>query len=417
MKWCSTDRKGVRFRQHITRKHGVGKDKYYAIRYQRDGKRKEEGLGWASEGWTLLEAETELDKLKKAHARGEDYVPRLSDKRKAAKKKAKKKELDALTFNEIFDKHYFPNAKADKDLQSHRRESGLFTKWIKPVIGPLPLADVAPIHIGKIKQRMKKANLAPRSIVYALAVVRQVYNYSIENKFFRGVNPVSAKIKKITKKQNKTDNKRLRFMTISEAETLISELKKEPHDDVWEQVLISLHTGLRASEIFRLKWVDIDVKKGLITVKGGPNTKSKSRHAYMTEAVKSMFLDKETMFLDKKNGKLSDLIFTTPAGKQRREVSRVFERVVADLKFNDGVDDRRDRVVFHTCRHSYASWLVQAGESLYVVKERLGHSTLAMTERYSHLAPGNAKKTVSTLEKIIKQVSDINRIKKDVVNG
>jgi site-specific recombinase XerD len=53
---------------------------------------------------------------------------------------------------------------------------------------------------------------------------------------------------------------------------------------------------------------------------------------------------------------------------------------------------------FHTLRHTFASWLVQSGESLYTVKELLGHSSMAMTERYSHLASKNLKNAVKKLE-------------------
>ena len=57
---------------------------------------------------------------------------------------------------------------------------------------------------------------------------------------------------------------------------------------------------------------------------------------------------------------------------------------------------------FHTLRHTFASWLVQSGESLYTVKELLGHSTMAMTERYSHLASKNLKNAVMKLEDSLK---------------
>lgn len=163
---------------------------------------------------------------------------------------------------------------------------------------------------------------------------------------------------------------------------------------MYEQSLISLHTGLRASEIFKLRWIDIDLDNGLILCK---DTKSKKpKVAFMTDDIKNIFDLKD-------KGLPNDIIYPGPNGNIRREISTVFKRIVGELGFNTGITDRRDRVVFHTLRHTYASWLVQAGTDLYVVKDRLGHSTLAMTERYSHLAPENSKRTVSVIEDFMKK--------------
>jgi site-specific recombinase XerD len=50
-------------------------------------------------------------------------------------------------------------------------------------------------------------------------------------------------------------------------------------------------------------------------------------------------------------------------------MSNAFNRAVDKLKLNEGIEDRRFKVTFHTCRHSFASRLVESGEDLYVVKE------------------------------------------------
>jgi site-specific recombinase XerD len=78
-------------------------------------------------------------------------------------------------------------------------------------------------------------------------------------------------------------------------------------------------------------------------------------------------------------------VFPSSGGKPQKAVSRVFERTVKKLGFNAGLTDIRDKVVFHSLRHSFASWLVQNDQPLYVVAECLGHSSLSMTKRYSHL--------------------------------
>jgi hypothetical protein len=65
VKWIKTKFKGVRYYEHHNRKHGVKFDRSYAIRYQRDGKRKEECLGWSSEGISYKKATEILNRLKK----------------------------------------------------------------------------------------------------------------------------------------------------------------------------------------------------------------------------------------------------------------------------------------------------------------------------------------------------------------
>ncbi|MEA3544430.1 MAG: tyrosine-type recombinase/integrase, partial [Thermodesulfobacteriota bacterium] len=53
---------------------------------------------------------------------------------------------------------------------------------------------------------------------------------------------------------------------------------------------------------------------------------------------------------------------------------------------NEGVTDTRDKIVFHNLRHTYASWLVENGASLPIVRDLLGHKNLIMTSRYSHVS-------------------------------
>ena len=81
-KWRQLE-EGIRIREHHTRKHGVKPDAYFVIRYQIDGRRQEEALGWASKGMTLSRARLELAKLKESARTGMGETS-LRDKRKAA---------------------------------------------------------------------------------------------------------------------------------------------------------------------------------------------------------------------------------------------------------------------------------------------------------------------------------------------
>lgn len=66
---------------------------------------------------------------------------------------------------------------------------------------------------------------------------------------------------------------------------------------------------------------------------------------------------------------------------------KIFAETVNTLGLNDGATDRRQRVVSHTLRHNFASWLVEMGTPLYTVSKLMGHRSLKATMRYAHLAP------------------------------
>jgi integrase len=117
-----------------------------------------------------------------------------------------------------------------------------------------------------------------------------------------------------------------------------------------------------------------------------------------------MTADIQSFFMAKEIGSKEELIFPDrKTGGIRKQISKSFPRSVSEAGLNDGISDRRQRVTFHTLRHTFASWLVMAGISLYDVKELLGHATLTMAERYAHLAPDRNKKAAATIEKVFQK--------------
>lgn len=405
LKWHKTGTKGIRYRQHSTRKHGKKFDIYYAIRYQENGIRIEEGLGWASEtGITLDKAIAELSKLREAAVKGEGPV-RLAEKREIeddrkaeALAEVERIEKDALTFKHIFEKQYFPIAKANKTKRAWATEDSLFKLWIDPVIGTLPLKDISPLILERIKKNMVDKRKSPRSISYVLSVIRQVFNYSRRNKLYYEAWPGADQAVKIPRK----DNRRQRFLTHVEADKLMAALQvKSPI--LYDMAMLSLHSGLRAGEIFKLTWADINIDKGSMFIRDPKNVKN--RHAYMTEVVKAMLTTRESERDSKvklstdKDEKVSSLVFPSRKGEQVDRISKSFSRVVDDMKLNMDITDARQKVVFHSLRHTYASWLAQDGVNLFTIKELLGHSQISMTERYSHLQPGTFQSAAKTLEK------------------
>jgi len=393
--WIKSNFPGVRFYEHPTRRHGVQKDKYFAIRFQTSGARREEGLGWASEGWSASKAAQTLSELKKAATTGEgpcslaERREQAEQKRHAEEQVRAQEERDNLTFGGIFRDSYFPLAQKNKSRRSWAKEEQCVRLWIAPVIGSIALKDIAPIHLERIKKNMADAGRAPRSITYCLAVIRQVFNFARNHDLFAGQHPVS-KVKKPM-----ADNRRLRFLTHDEADRLLAALA-ERSPDVHDQALVSLHCGLRAGEVFALTWADVDMERGVLTLR---DTKSgRTRAAIMTGAVKDMLTER-------RGHARAELVFPSETGARIGQISQTFVKAVKALGLNDDVADSRQKVVFHTLRHTFASWLAEQGTDLYTIQQLMGHQSFAMVQRYAHLSPDTLRRAVKTLETGMRQAT------------
>ncbi len=399
---------GVRYREHETRKHGVMKDRYFFIRYKMDGRDREEGLGWATEGWTAQQAVEQLAEIKKAKRTGEgaqtlqekrETENKRRDAEKSAKEESKKQQA---TFGEIFRGHYLPHTEQIKKRGSFVAERALYRKWLAPVIADMPMKDVSQIHLERIRRNMASAGLSLRSIHYAMCVIRQTYNFARDFGLSDLPSP-TAKAKALMKKVKAVDNARFRFLSHGEADRLLALLaKKSP--DTHDQALLSLHCGLRASEVFNLAWVDTTLENGMLTLK---DTKSgKTRAVYLTEKARDMLKARGP-------GRPEELIFPARGGGKRGKISNTFRNAVKELGLNNGITDPRQKIVFHSCRHSFASWLVQDGVDLYAVQKLMGHSELRMTERYAHLAPDTLRGAVKRLEASMERASKSQGTDKD----
>lgn len=378
---------GIRCRLHASRKHGVKADRYYVLRFTAGGRKHQEALGWSSEGWTLDKAKAELARLKEAHRTGTGPAT-LAEKRTIAEAKRQAEvearaieERENITLAQAWEK-YLPIAQGNKAAHTAYAEEAAYRLWLSPTLADKPLRDIKPIHLERIKKTMGEAGRSAQTIRHVLAALRQVFNFAKRHGLYAGDNPVS-----LVKKPS-ADARRLRFLTHEEADRLLAALA-ERESNVHDMALLALHCGLRAGEIFSLTWGDVDLERGVLILR---DTKSgKTRAAYITEAVAAMLTSMERRGHD-------DLVFLSANGGRIVQISETFNRVVAALGFNNGVTDPRQKVVFHTLRHTFASWLVEQGVDLYSVKELMGHGTLAMTERYSHLSPDKLRRAVKTLE-------------------
>lgn len=358
---------GVYRRVSDTRRHNGKPDICFDINFRDStGRLIWEKIGWASEGYT---AQMATD-IRGERVRADRHTGVLPQR----KKKTPMTLADAWA---IFKEKWLPN------LAHPRDEESRYTCHIAPRFASSPLDRITPLDMESFKQELLGKGLAPASARLILGDIRRIYRKLIAWNLYSGSVPTDGL------KMPRIDNARMRYLTPDEAERLLDALKKRSLN-WWRMAMISMHSGMRIGEILALRGSDIDLSAKVVHVR---DAKAGTRMAHMTDAVAPVF---EEVLPSSPN----DLLFCSGEGKPLRvtDTSNTFAKVVKALGFNDGLTDRRQKVVFHSLRHTFCSWLAIRGVPLYTIGELVGHSSLEMTKRYSHLCPDTRRLAISHVE-------------------
>lgn len=150
-------------------------------------------------------------------------------------------------------------------------------------------------------------------------------------------------------------------------------------------ILLALNTGMRQGELFALRWADIDFENAVITIEGARAKSGVTRHLPLNKTTQHTLLQWHGQ-----TSKKFEYVFPGRNGGVLNNVNKAW----ASVRAAAGLRNFR----FHDLRHTFASTLVQEGVDLNTVRELLGHSSISMTLRYSHLAPSNRIDAVEKLE-------------------
>ena len=224
-------------------------------------------------------------------------------------------------------------------------------------------------------EKQTEKRLAPATINRELAFLRRIFNVAIEDGK-ADTNPVRPKM------FSKENNQRVRFLSDEEE----AALQKALGETEWPMVAVAMHTGLRRSEQFNLRWEHVDFTTGILTV---PRSKhGETRHVPMNDTVREILRARPSRLK-------SEYVFPSATGETpidaQNYVNRVFLPALKAAKV--------EAFTWHSLRHTFASRLVMKGADLRTVQELMGHKTLAMTLRYSHLSPAHQLDAVQRLNR------------------
>ena len=225
------------------------------------------------------------------------------------------------------------------------------------------------LKLNKNKNK-KESEISFRTVNIEIATLSHFFNFCIDNNLI-DKNP-AFKIKKLN------ELSRIKTLSDDDIQKLIAGASNKLTRDL---ITFLIYTGCRKGEALNLKWDDVDLKNGIIAIKG---TKTKyDRYIPISKPLKELLSgitkNPDCLYVFQRNGvKLTDF-------------KRSFHTACKNAGFKD--------LHIHDLRHVFASKMVMNGTSLYITGELLGHRTTQMTKRYSHLVPETLKKAVDDVFK------------------
>ena len=264
-------------------------------------------------------------------------------------------------FLEVFAMSYIKHVRETLKRRSwYRYEYSLNT--LLELYGNKKLSELTPKDIDDFKEiRLRKVK--PATVNRELSTLRQIYNLAKRWNNFVGENPVS--ISGLLPEGNLKE----RILTPIEEEKLLS-LSNEYLKPI---IMTALNTGMRKSEILSLKWSNVDIELGIITIDQTNTKNKKTRRIPINSNLKSLLLEQKI------KGGGSDYVFLSSSGnpyKFHDSINNAFNGACKKA----GIEGFR----FHDLRHTSATRMIEAGASIVAVSKILGHSDLKMTMRYSH---------------------------------
>jgi integrase len=293
-------------------------------------------------------------------------------------------EAKRRTLAELIDK-YIDNVLPHKSesMQSAQRNQLL---WWKEKSGYSLLADFTPQIIGKLREELSKGTTnrgkkrTTATVNRYLAALSHVLSTAVNEYEWLETNPL-LKIKRQPESQG-----RVRYLDDDERGRLLSACKQSSNQQLYAIVVLALSTGMRKGEILNLKRRDVFLNEGFVVLDKTKN-KERRRVPIISHAYEVLSYQLKIARLD------TDYVFPSKDGKKPIDIKRPWEVAV----LNAQLDDFR----FHDLRHSCASYLAMNGASQRDLMEVLGHKTVQMTKRYSHLSDSHISSVVGSMNEKI----------------
>lgn len=263
---------------------------------------------------------------------------------------------------------YLPYVRSYK--RSWKTDESMVRNHLIAGLGEKAMGSISPPDVAVFLQEMRSKGYASGTCNRALVLLRFAYKLALRwGEEGVRANPVKE-IKNIS-----DDNKIERYLTHAQSLALLDAVRQSESEILQYIVLFLIYTGARKREVLDARWRDIDWAKRSWRI---PKTKSgKVRHVPLSTGAMKVL---ESLRAMASQGTCDSLAIFANARTGKPYVS--FYYSWNNARIRAGLSEFR----IHDLRHSFASYLVNAGRSLYEVQELLGHADIKTTSRYAHLS-------------------------------
>ncbi|MBX3647167.1 MAG: tyrosine-type recombinase/integrase [Rhodocyclaceae bacterium] len=267
--------------------------------------------------------------------------------------------------------------------------------WWRSQLGAYVLADITPALVAEYRGRLQRLPIDPRvkrpskdatprmranaTVVRYLAALSHVLSVSVKEWGWLEVNPV-ANVRK-----PKEERGRERFLSDNERQRLL-DAAVVYGPSFYTLIVLALSTGMRRGEMLSLRWSQIDFQRGRITLLKTKNGEIRvvplagKAHELLLQLAKVRKIDCELVFSGEVAGR--------PFCMQKPWYASLKAAGISNFRFHD-------------LRHSAASYMAMNGASMLDIAAVLGHKTLSMVKRYSHLSDDHTQRVVTSMNERI----------------
>ena len=271
--------------------------------------------------------------------------------------------------------------KAQHALRGLAQDESRYRLYVGPHFSEKEPQELVSLDIDRLRIKLLKSK-TPQTVKNILALLRRIIQFGCKKGLCRGPEFVIQMPTKI-------NNLRTEDLSDEDMARLMEALDQDPDIQAANMMRLVLCTGMRRSELFRLKWGDVDFERGHIHLrapKGGRDA------AIPLNASARAVLTNHPRTGD------SEFVFPGRGGTQRVEIRKAVNRI----KKAAGLPD--DFRPLHGLRHTFASMLASSGQvDLYTLQKLLTHKSPDMTARYAHLRDDALRRASELAGDIVEQ--------------